>query len=72
MPEGEAAETEAGDDAEHPREDDHPPVMDGWLARREFCMRGNITCIMRRSNLRWGIFLQRGGRTPHFVKTVYR
>jgi hypothetical protein len=47
-PEGEAAETEAGDDAEHPREDDHPSVMEHWLAGGEILHGGKYNMVFGR------------------------
>ena len=50
-PEGEAAETEAREDAEHPREDDHPPVMEHRLAGGGILHVGKYNMVFaRRSN----------------------
>jgi hypothetical protein len=47
-PEGEAAETEAGEDAEHPCEGDHPSVMDDGLARGGILHEGKYNMVFVR------------------------
>jgi hypothetical protein len=67
-PEGEAAETEAGEDAEHPCEDDQPSVMENWLARGGILHEGKYNMVFgRRPNYDKGRSGSGEGQ-PVFVK----